>query len=128
MLEIPIIVLKDENVREIIKRAVRKKAKAYRYAVREGLKRESEYAYYQWKALIELADLFNIEYKSVAEQEKGRNNEYHCLEIYAKSGELIAIAVPFNIEFTKKEISYLTKILQGIESKEAWYEVKSISK
>ena len=113
----PLIVLKDKDARAIIERAIKVKAKAYRYHISEGLLKESENVYYEWKALTELADLLGVEYKTVTEQDKGKDSEYHCLEITIKNDDLIALVIPINIEFTKKQKVFLTKILGGTEQK-----------
>ena len=66
----PIIVLKDKNVRDIIQNAIKKKAGAYRFLVSKGELREAENVHNQWKALTEIADVFGIQYKSIMNEDK----------------------------------------------------------
>jgi len=124
----PLIVLKDKNLREIIERAIKVKAKAYRYHIRENLLEESKYVYHEWKALTELADILSVQYNSITEQDNGKDSEHFCLEIIRKNEEVIAIIVPLNLELTKKQKVFLTKILGGTEHKEEWYRIVGIPK
>ena len=123
----PIIVLNDKNVREILERAIKKKSKAYRYYIRENLMNQSEFIYHEWKALTELATLLGVKYKSVTEKDNGTRSEYLCLEIYRKNNGINAIIVPLTIEFTKKQIAITTKILEGTDNRESWYRVVKVA-
>ena len=124
----PLIVLKDKNVREIIERAIKVKAKAYRYHIREGLIKQAKYIFHEWKALTELADLLGVYYKTIMQPNKEKGSENYCLEISMNNEKLLAIVVPINIEFSKKQIIFLTKILGGTENKENWYKIIKIPK
>lgn len=64
-----IIVLGNENVSEIIQRAIKKKADAYKFLIRNGLLKEANNTYHEWKALIELAELLGLKFKSIANAE-----------------------------------------------------------
>ncbi|MFX1269527.1 MAG: hypothetical protein ACFFAK_16320 [Promethearchaeota archaeon] len=61
-----IIVLGNKNVSEIIQRAIKKKADAYKFLIRNGLLKEANYTYHEWKALIEIAELLGLKFKSIA--------------------------------------------------------------
>lgn len=66
----PIIVLKDKNIRDIIQNAIKKKSRVYRFLLIKGEIREAENVRNQWEALTEIAEIFGIKYNSIMDEDK----------------------------------------------------------
>ena len=60
-----IVILKDENVKDIVQRAIKKKGEAYKFLTRNSLLKEANDTYHEWKALTEIADLLGLKFRSI---------------------------------------------------------------
>lgn len=90
-----ITVLGNKNVGEIIQRAIRKKADAYKFLTRNGLLKEADHTYHEWKALIEIAELFGLKFNSIVD-DGGSMNKKESISLSKNQLEKLAILIYFH--------------------------------
>ena len=61
------IILKDENVKEIMQTALKKKASSYKFLLRNSLIQEANKIYHEWKSLTEIAEVIGVRFNSIVD-------------------------------------------------------------
>jgi len=69
------IVLKDNNVKEIIQNALKKKASSYKFLLRNSLIQEANNIYHEWKSLTEIAEVVGIKFNSIVDTNELKNKK-----------------------------------------------------